>query len=183
MRYYAPMREIRRSALVPVPAQRMFALINDIERYPEFVPGCQAASVLERGEGMQRARLTVGSGALRTSFVTRNVLVPDKGVRMDLEEGPFKSLTGQWTLEPLPAAEGEGGCSVQLVLRFELQRGLAGLAMGPLIERMAVSLVDAFVARARQGVATGVGAAAAGAGVDAAGTGSATGGAESDRSM
>jgi ribosome-associated toxin RatA of RatAB toxin-antitoxin module len=45
------MREIRRSALVPVPAQRMFALINDIDSYPQFVPGCQAASVLERTHG------------------------------------------------------------------------------------------------------------------------------------
>lgn len=159
------MREIRRSALVPVPARRMFALINDIERYPEFVPGCRAASVLERGEGMQRARLTVGSGALHTSFVTRNQLVADRSVRMDLEEGPFRSLTGQWTLEPLPGADGEAGCSVQLVLRFELQRGLAGLAMGPLIERMAGALVDAFVARARQGAGV---AAVAGAGGEAA---------------
>jgi ribosome-associated toxin RatA of RatAB toxin-antitoxin module len=177
------MREIRRSALVPVPAQRMFALINDVERYPEFVPGCQAASLLEQGEGMQRARLTVGSGALRTSFVTRNQLVQDRSVRMDLEEGPFRSLTGQWTLEPLAAAQGEGGCSVQLVLRFELQRGLAGLAMGPLIERMAGSLVDAFVARARQGVAVGaaavVGAAGAAAGATAA---DAAGAGRSDRS-
>jgi ribosome-associated toxin RatA of RatAB toxin-antitoxin module len=161
MRYYALMREIRRSALIPVPPQRMFALINDIERYPEFVPGCQAASVLERGENMQRARLTVGSGALRTSFVTRNQLVPESSVRMDLEEGPFRSLSGQWTLEPVSLTAGEVGCSVQLVLQFELQRGLTGLAMGPLIERLAGSLVDAFVARARQGVAAGAGVAGA----------------------
>lgn len=163
------MREIRRSALVPVPAQRMFELINDIERYPEFVPGCRAASVLERAPGMQRARLTVGSGALATSFVTRNQLVPHSSVQMELEEGPFRSLTGQWTLESLPVAGDESGCSVQLVLRFELQKGLAGLAMGPLIERMAGSLVDAFVARARQGVAAGAGSAAGGAGAAGAG--------------
>lgn len=156
----------------------MFALINDVERYPQFVPGCRAASVLERGEGMQRARLTVGSGALCTSFVTRNQLVADRSVRMDLEEGPFRSLQGLWTLEPLPAAQGEGGCSVQLVLRFELQRGLAGLAMGPLIERMAGSLVDAFVARARQGVVED----AAAAGASTAGTESAAGAGASDRS-
>ncbi len=167
----------------------MFALINDVERYPEFVPGCQAASVLERAEGMQRARLTVGSGSLRTSFVTRNLLVPDRSVRMDLEEGPFRSLVGEWTLEPLPAAQGgEAGCSVQLVLRFEVQRGLAGLAMGPLIERMAGSLVDAFVSRARQGAGAGAGAAAgavAGAGAaaaGAAGTESAAGAGMSERS-
>jgi ribosome-associated toxin RatA of RatAB toxin-antitoxin module len=151
MRYYAPMREIRRSALVPASAQRLFALINDIERYPEFVPGCHGAEVLERGEDMLRARLTVGSGMLRTSFVTRNSLLPHTQVRMDLEEGPFRSLEGVWTLTPLPAPDGlpSPGCSVELILRFELQRGLAAMALAPMIEKMAGSLVDAFVQRAR----------------------------------
>ena len=145
------MREIRRSTLVPVAPQRMFALINDIERYPDFVPGCRRAEVLERTPGMLRARLTVGSGALHTSFVTRNTLVPDSAVQMDLEEGPFKSLTGRWTLTPLelPGGTRTSGCHVELVLRFEVKSGLTGLAMGPLIERMANSLVDAFVTKAR----------------------------------
>lgn len=145
------MREIRRSTLVPVSAQRMFALINDIERYPEFVPGCRRAEVLERTSSTLRARLTVGSGALHTSFVTRNTLVPHSAVEMDLEEGPFRSLSGRWTLTPLelPGGTGTAGCHVELVLRFEVKGGLTGLALGPLIERMANSLVDAFVTQAR----------------------------------
>jgi ribosome-associated toxin RatA of RatAB toxin-antitoxin module len=145
------MREIRRSALVPVPPQRMFELINDIEHYPQFVPGCHAAEVLERQGNLLRARLTVGTGALRTSFTTRNQLEPHRHIQMDLEEGPFRSLTGRWTLEPLQMAGGEvSGCSVELLLRFEVKGGLMGLALGPLVERMAASLVDAFVMRARQ---------------------------------
>jgi ribosome-associated toxin RatA of RatAB toxin-antitoxin module len=143
------MREIRRSALVPVPPQRMFELINDIERYPQFVPGCHAAEVLERNGDLVRARLTVGAGALRTSFTTRNLLEPHRCIQMDLEEGPFRSLTGRWTLEPVQMSD-LTGCSVQLVLRFEVKGGLTGLALGPLVERMAASLVDAFVLRARQ---------------------------------
>ncbi len=144
------MREIRRSALVPVTPQRMFELINDVERYPQFVPGCHAAEVLERQGDLLRARLTVGSGALHTSFITRNRLEPDRHIQMDLEEGPFRSLTGRWTLTPLEVGGDLTGCSVELVLRFEMKSGLAGMALGPLVERMAVSLVDAFVARARQ---------------------------------
>jgi ribosome-associated toxin RatA of RatAB toxin-antitoxin module len=144
------MREIRRSALVPVTPQRMFELINDVERYPQFVPGCHAAEVLERQGDLLRARLTVGSGALHTSFVTRNRLEPDRYIQMDLEEGPFRSLTGRWTLTPVEAGSDLAGCSVELVLRFEMKSGLTGLALGPLVERMAASLVDAFVVRARQ---------------------------------
>jgi ribosome-associated toxin RatA of RatAB toxin-antitoxin module len=146
------MREIRRSALVPATTRHMFELINDIGSYPAFVPGCSAAAVLERGPDMLRARLTVGSGMLKTSFVTRNHLTPDSSIHMELEEGPFRSLDGVWTLTPVtePGSDAQLGCRVELQLRFELQGGLAGMAMGPLIERMAGSLVDAFVARARQ---------------------------------
>ncbi|MEO8313903.1 MAG: type II toxin-antitoxin system RatA family toxin [Pseudomonadota bacterium] len=145
------MREIRRSALVPATTRRMFELINDIAAYPAFVPGCSAAAVLEKTPGMLRARLTVGSGLLRTSFVTRNTLTPDSLIRMDLEEGPLRSLEGEWQLTPVrhPDSDLEIGCRVELHLRFELQGGIAGLAMGPLLERVAGSLVDAFVAQAR----------------------------------
>lgn len=146
------MREIRRSALVPATTRRMYELINDVENYPGFVPACSAAAVLERSPEMLRARLTVGSGAFHTSFVTRNHLTPYSSIHMELEEGPFRSLDGLWTLTPVVAPDTglEIGCRVELDLKFELKGGLANLALGPLIERMAGSLVDAFVARARQ---------------------------------
>jgi ribosome-associated toxin RatA of RatAB toxin-antitoxin module len=143
------MRQIHRSALVAVSPQRMFELINDVERYPEFVPGCAAAAVLERGVDFLRARLTVGSGPLRTSFVTRNQLQAPHVIDMELDEGPLRSLSGKWRLTPVEAGN-VAGCRVDLDLTFEVKSGLAGLALGPAIERMASSLVDAFVARARQ---------------------------------
>jgi ribosome-associated toxin RatA of RatAB toxin-antitoxin module len=143
------MRQIRRSALVAVGPQRMFDLINDVESYPQFVPGCSEARVLERGENTLRARLTVGSGLMRTSFVTRNQLREPHAIEMDLDEGPLRSLHGLWTLTPVAAGD-VAGCRVELDLEFEVQGGLTGLAMGPVIERLATSLVDAFVARARQ---------------------------------
>lgn len=126
----------------------MYELINDVERYPEFVPGCSAAQVLDRGADWLRARLTVGSGLMRTSFVTRNRLSPPGAIHMELDEGPLKSLKGEWTLTPVQG-QGISGCRVELDLSFEVQGGLAGLALGPAIERLAGSLVDAFVARAR----------------------------------
>jgi ribosome-associated toxin RatA of RatAB toxin-antitoxin module len=144
------MRQIHRSVLVAASPERMFELINDVERYPEFVPGCAAAQVLERGADSLRARLTVGSGALRTSFVTRNRLQAPHSIDMELDEGPLRSLTGKWRLTPVVAGE-MTGCRVDLDLAFEVQGGLMGLAMGPAIERLAGALVDAFVARARQG--------------------------------
>ncbi len=143
------MRHIRRSALVATSPQRMFELINDVERYPAFVPACTAARVLERSPEELHAELTVGAGLLKTTFSTRNRLHPPERIEMRLESGPLKSLNGRWTLTPVAAGSVQG-CRVELDLTFEPQGGLAALALAPVIERLASSLVDAFVARARQ---------------------------------
>lgn len=147
------MRQLHRSALVAATPERMFELINDIERYPEFVPGCVAARVLERGVDHVVAWLEVGSGRLVTAFTTRNTLEPHHRITMDLVEGRLKSLHGVWTLTPISSPEGGEtlGCRVDLSLSFETAGGLAGLALGPLLERTAASLVDAFAGRARGG--------------------------------
>jgi ribosome-associated toxin RatA of RatAB toxin-antitoxin module len=145
------MRQVRRSALVAATPERMFELINEVERYPEFVPGCAAATVLSRTPSEIHARLTVGRGPLRTAFTTRNHLIAHRQVRMELVEGPFRSLQGLWTLAPVtrPGTAEVVGCRVSLELDFEPNSGLAGLALGPLIEQTVNSLVDAFVSRAR----------------------------------
>lgn len=154
------MRHIRRSALVPASPEHMFGLINEIERYPEFVPGCSAARVLERSPEQVRAELTVGSGLLKTTFATLNRLHPHHLIELTLESGPLKSLNGRWMLSPLNA-NGVTGCKVELDLSFEPHGGLAAMALGPVIEKLATSLVDAFVARAKPAHPTTVGSAGA----------------------
>jgi ribosome-associated toxin RatA of RatAB toxin-antitoxin module len=155
------MRTLHRSALVAATPERMFELIDEDERYPEFVPGCVGARVISRSEDCTQARLEVGSGPLRMAFTTRNTLHPPHSITMDLiEGGPLKSLHGVWQLTQVTAPEGGQvlGCRVELTLSFELAGGLAGLALGPLIERTAGSLVDAFASRARtQGGGAGAG--------------------------
>ena len=148
------MRHIRRSALVATSPQRMFELINDVERYPEFVPACTAARVLEQNDEELHAELTVGAGLLKTTFSTRNRLHPPERIEMRLESGPLKSLNGRWLLTPVTAGD-VAGCRVELDLSFEAGGGLAAMTLGPVIERLASSLVDAFVSRARQERAAG----------------------------
>jgi ribosome-associated toxin RatA of RatAB toxin-antitoxin module len=140
------MREVTRSALVRLPPSRLYALITDIERYPEFVPGCSYARIEQPGERKVVATLGVRRGGLETRFTTRNTLEPDRAVVMRLERGPFRTLEGEWTLQPM----GDVGCTVTLRLRFEFDSRLTGLMLTPVIEQTAGSLVDAFVARARE---------------------------------
>jgi ribosome-associated toxin RatA of RatAB toxin-antitoxin module len=147
------MREVTRSALVALPPSELYALIIDIERYPEFVPGCTVARIESRGEGEVVATLGVRRGGLVTEFTTRNTLDPGRSVTMRLERGPFKALEGLWSLRPV----GESGCEVTLRLSFEFANRFSGMMFAPLFEQTAASLVDAFVARAREVKARGQG--------------------------
>ena len=140
------MREVKRSALIAESPDRMYELINDIERYPEFVPWCTAARVESRKEGEVVATLAIKRGPLRAEFTTRNLLESDKRVLMQFVSGPFRVLEGLWTLTPL----GDLGCRVELEMRFEFANRVAGTLFAPLFEDTAASLVDAFVKRARE---------------------------------
>jgi ribosome-associated toxin RatA of RatAB toxin-antitoxin module len=140
------MREVKRSALIAESPARMYALINDIERYPEFVPGCAAARVDSRKDREVVATLNIKRGPLRAEFTTRNLLEPDRRVLMQFVSGPFRVLEGLWTLTPL----GDLGCRVELEMRFEFANRVAGALFETLFEDTAASLVDAFVKRARE---------------------------------
>jgi ribosome-associated toxin RatA of RatAB toxin-antitoxin module len=139
------MREMTRSALIARPPDLVYQLVEDVERYPEFVPGCAEAKVLSRAADEMVVRLAVRRGPLRTEFTTRNRLERGRGMHMDLVDGPFRLLEGQWTFTPVAA----NGCRIDLSLRFQFSNALKSALFEPLFEETAASLVRAFVQRAQ----------------------------------
>jgi ribosome-associated toxin RatA of RatAB toxin-antitoxin module len=139
------MREMTRSALVARSPELVYRLVEDVERYPEFVPGCTDAKVLERSAHEMVARLAVRRGPLRTEFTTRNRLEPGRSMHMDLVDGPFKLLEGNWTFTPVAS----NGCRIDLALRFQFSNMLKSALFEPLFEETAASLMRAFVTRAQ----------------------------------
>lgn len=140
------MPSIHKSALVPYSTAQMFALVDDIGSYAQFLPWCRSSQVLSRSEDEVRATLEIAHGSLRKSFTTRNRTQMDKMIEMRLEEGPFRHLEGFWRFDVL----GEQASKVSLDLDFEFSSKLVGLAMGPVFSQIANSLVDAFTKRAVQ---------------------------------
>ncbi|HEY4772960.1 MAG TPA: type II toxin-antitoxin system RatA family toxin [Steroidobacteraceae bacterium] len=139
------MQELKRSALVAQTPARLFALISDVERYPEFVPGCTSARIETRSANEVLATLDVRRGALRAKFTTRNQLEPDRRVLMKLERGPFRQLEGEWLLTPIA----DQGTRVDLTMRFAFSNPVTALILEPLFAQTVSDLMDAFVARAR----------------------------------
>lgn len=137
---------IQRSALLPYPAQALYDLVNDVQRYSEFLPWCSDAKVLEVSEEYMRASLTIAKGGLSQHFVTKNTLVPGQSIVMDLVEGPFSQFHGVWTFKAL----GEKACKISLDLSFDYAGPILRATLGPLFNQAANTLVDAFCQRAKE---------------------------------
>ena len=140
------MRTLTRSALVARPPAQVFALVNDIASYPQFVPGCSSAEILLQSESEIVARLKVHRGPLSTQLTTRNRPRPHSEIRLELVAGPLRTLEGLWTFSPV----GSNGCRIELQLQFEFSNPFKAALLDPLIEGVASSMVQAFVVRAQQ---------------------------------
>jgi len=143
------MKTIHKSVLLWHSAPEMFALVTDVPRYPEFLPWCDRGEILEQtGDGMV-ARVGMSIGGLHQAFTTRNSHVSDREVHMALVDGPFSQLDGHWTFTPLGDGA-QSACKVEFTLRYGFSSGALAAIVGPVFERIAGSLVDAFVKRADQ---------------------------------
>lgn len=143
------MKHVHKSVLIWYSPAQMFALVTDVRRYPEFLPWCDQARVLEAtGEGMT-AEVGISFAGLRQRFTTRNQHRTDAEVGMTLVEGPFSRLEGTWRF--LPVGDGSTqACRVEFDLRYGFSSAALSTLVGPVFDRIANTLVDAFVKRAQQ---------------------------------
>ncbi|OGT31270.1 MAG: hypothetical protein A3E87_10185 [Gammaproteobacteria bacterium RIFCSPHIGHO2_12_FULL_35_23] len=137
------MTTLHRLAMVPYSAENMYRLIDDIESYPNFLPWCTQTKILEKNDQEIIATIELSAAGMHKSFTTRNKLIPNQRIEMQHVEGPFKHLSGVWTL--IPVAK---GCQVKLDLEFEVHSGLAGKIFGMLYNKVADKLVESFCEQA-----------------------------------
>jgi ribosome-associated toxin RatA of RatAB toxin-antitoxin module len=138
------MASVQKSVLVPYSTEQMFELVNHIEDYPRFLPWCAAAAILERTKTETVARLDMRYHGVHAHFTTANRIEPPDRIVIALRSGPFRRLDGTWTFTPL----GTDGSKVELSLRYEFAGGVLARLIEPVFNRIAHSLVDAFVRRA-----------------------------------
>jgi ribosome-associated toxin RatA of RatAB toxin-antitoxin module len=143
------MKTVRKSILIWHSADEMFALVTDVAKYPEFLPWCDRGRVIEQDESGTTAEIGLAFKGIRQSFVTRNTHVPGRELRMKLVSGPFSSLDGVWTFTPV-GEEGERACRVELDLSYGFNSKTLQMLIGPVFDKIAASLVEAFVKRAGQ---------------------------------
>ena len=124
----------------------MFVLVDAIRDYPQFLPWCRSSVELDRDADQVKASIEIAKGALNKSFTTLNRMQKNKLIEMSLVDGPFKHLHGFWRFDELK----QWACRVVLDLDFEFSNKLVSLAIGPIFNQVANTLVDSFVTRAKQ---------------------------------
>lgn len=137
------MKSITRSAIVEHAAAEMYALVDDVESYPRFLPWCLEARAQQSGT-RKHATLTVGLSGIRQTFTTENDNQPGRAIDMRLVEGPFRQFSAAWRFTPL----GERACQVEYSMRYQFASRTLARLLEPLFDQIADTMVDAFTRRA-----------------------------------
>jgi ribosome-associated toxin RatA of RatAB toxin-antitoxin module len=140
------MAVVEKSVLAPYSAAQMFALVDDVEAYPQFLPWCGGTSVSPVDDSTVHATVHIDYHHIKHSFTTENVRQVPGRIDMTLKNGPFRTLDGCWLFIPLS----DSACKIELRLHYEFSSKLLEKAVGPVFHYIANSFVDAFVHRAEK---------------------------------
>ncbi len=140
------MQRVKRSVLVPHGAELMFELVDQIERYPEFLPWCGGTAILAEHESGKTARIDIDYHGVRAHFTTDNAHRPPESIVVTLKDGPFRHLHGEWRFLALAP----DACKVEFELAYEFTTHVLERLVGPVFNHIATTFVEAFVRRADQ---------------------------------
>jgi ribosome-associated toxin RatA of RatAB toxin-antitoxin module len=141
------MKTVKKSVLIWYSPAEMYRLVVDVARYPEFLPWCDQGRVVEHEENGMLAEIGIAFSGIKQTFSTRNKHIPDQQVIINLVSGPFSNLEGEWNF--LPLGSEPRACKVELTLTYGFDTTL-GKLISPVFDKIASSMVDAFVKRAKQ---------------------------------
>ncbi|MEH8029596.1 type II toxin-antitoxin system RatA family toxin [Gallibacterium anatis] len=140
------MNRVSQTMLVPHSAEQMYQLVNNYQRYPEFLPGCISGKTLHQQGNELDAELIVSKAGIRLAFTTHNTMQPNQSIQMKLVEGPFKHLNGEWRFLELD----EYSSQISLQLQFSFSNALVEKMFGKIFQQLTSQMVQAFKQRAKE---------------------------------
>lgn len=140
------MPQVVRTALAPYSAEQMYNLVNDVNAYPAFLPGCTGSEILFSSKEKMIATVRVAKAGISKHFTTSNTLVPNERIYMTLVDGPFRKLAGDWQFTSID----EDLCQITLHLEFEFSNRLIEIAFGKIFTDLVHAMVNAFTRRAHE---------------------------------
>jgi ribosome-associated toxin RatA of RatAB toxin-antitoxin module len=140
------MAVVEKSVLISYSAEQMFALVDNVADYPQFLPWCGGTSVIVLDESRVKATVHINYHHVKQSFTTENMRQQGQRIDIKLLDGPFKQLDGRWQFIALtPSA-----CKIEFRLNYEFSSKLLEKVVGPVFHYIASTFVEAFIKRAEQ---------------------------------
>ncbi len=133
----------------PYSSEQLYKLVADVEHYPEFLPWCRAARILERNQQGMMAELVISFNHLTERYTSRVELTPPENggmgaIDVTMTKGPFEHLVNRWRFMPLPS----GGTQIDFYLDFKFRSRLLEKLIGTVFSKAAEKMVGAFKQRA-----------------------------------
>ncbi len=139
------MTSISRQLDLPYSAAQMYALVNDVARYPEFVPWCESATIHQADASAMHASLIINWHGVRNTLTTKNKCIENQSISMDLVPGVIKSLKGHWQFIAL----NQQACQVKLSIQLEFKNRFMALLFSQVISQVLNQIMGAFCTRAK----------------------------------
>lgn len=138
------MAHVKKTVIINHSAARMFALVDDVLKYPEFLPWCGGVDLINQNETSTTATLHIDYHGLKQKFTTENHKTHPIAMDIKLKDGPFKHLDGAWHFTPL----NEEACKIEFTLNYEFSNSFLEKIIAPVFSHIANTFVDGFVTRA-----------------------------------
>ena len=130
--------------VLPHTAEQMFNLIEDVEKYPQFLPWCTGLRIFKREEGAFYADLMIGYKVIREKFTSKVELTPKTRIDVTYMSGPLRHMRNSWDF----AQNDDGTCTVDFFIEFEFRSKLFERLIGKVFDEIVHRMVGAFVDRA-----------------------------------
>ncbi len=140
------MHTVERSVLIPYSCAQMFDLVADVDKYPEFLPWCGGSTVHKENDQGMEASITISIARIKQTFTTRNTHEYPTNIRVELVDGPFSTLQGNWAFQEL----GPDACKIVYTMQYEFASRALEAVVGPVFNRIATSFIDSFTKRAKE---------------------------------
>ena len=144
------MKHVKKSVLIWYSPMEMYELVTGVRHYPQFLPWCERADVIDESPESMVARLHLAYAGVRHAFTTRNRHAVGERVVVELVDGPFSVLDGTWDFRPIamPSGDGSTACRIEFDLRYAFSSRALEAVVSPVFDRVANTFVDSFVKRA-----------------------------------
>ena len=138
------MKRIYKQEDINIDISTIFNLINDVENYPNYLPWCTSTEVDRKSESLLIGKIFVSKSFIRWNFSTKNQIKKNESIKLELVDGPFDSLDGQWLFSPID----EHNTKVSLEISYKIKSSIIELSIEPIFTSIMNSILESFIQEA-----------------------------------